>query len=549
MRLINISTLTALTLEDFIGDNVPPYGILSHTWDKEEVSFQAFSGTEARSLLGYKKIQGFCAQAAEDGLSYVWVDTCCIDKSSSAELSEAINSMYRWYANAKCCYVYLSDLETSLPDNISSREWVEENFDTVKNCRWFKRGWTLQELLAPDNIKFYNQQWTWLGTKFDMCDLLTRATGIKLDHLWKRKTASVAQKMSWAAHRVTTRIEDSAYCLLGIFDVNMPLLYGEGKKAFMRLQQEILRSSHDESLFAWTNERLWTCGLLAESPADFAGSSNIVPCKSKWKRRPYSMTNHGLQIELRRVNLYNLDSDIGCFQSPLLCKYEGHQAQIVLYFNKLNNDLDEDHVVRTAPFELGLSHETEHSGHEVTSFFVQDITLLKQQPQRLIKRELSETAPLTLRLSGLVDKIRFSGIHEMPADNLGLFIADLATPTKLVTTYLCWHQEVRDHRALDVYRRDFDLLRKRWQHMDEWLSHISTQAAKPYKLRTGHPCAMWDGTSLVTLIAVRPTTSQGLVLDIQVDNFTNHNGFLRSRSDIQMDWIGRSPFPDWQDFI
>ena len=536
MRLINISTLTALTLEDFIGDEVPPYGILSHTWDKEEVSFQAFNTPEARSFAGYKKIQGFCAIAAKNDLSYVWVDTCCIDKSSSAELSEAINSMYRWYANAECCYVYLSDLET-LPVDVSFTVWTVESFDIFKECRWFKRGWTLQELLAPNNVKFYDQQWTRLGTKHNISEVLSRVTGIKLDHLWKCNLASVAQKMSWAAHRVTTRTEDSAYCLLGIFNVNMPLLYGEGKKAFMRLQQEILRSSHDESLFAWTNERLWTSGLLAESPADFAGSSNVVPFDSRLqRRRPYFMTNHGLQIELRRIDVESKNMKRTRFDSPLLCTTESqkNKRQFILHFNRLHDDPEEDRVFRIAPYELGLidvEEAAKYHSQEVTPFFVQDTTLLKHKPQRLIQRDFPTAASMQLRMSGLVDNIDFSQVHEMPASRLGIFVTDLATSSKFATAYLRWPKQDRNPRSLDVRCREFDHKRNCWKHMDKWRS---------YELRVGHPCAMLVGTSSVILMAFRGNMTQGLVLDIHVDD-ASYKRLTRQMDDMHFSWIGE-PF-------
>ena len=541
MRLINISNLTALTLEDFIGDYVPAYGILSHTWDEEEVSFQAFSTPEARWFAGYKKIQGFCAIAAEDGLFYVWVDTCCIDKSSSAELSEAINSMYRWYAKAKRCYVYLSDLKDSLPSIDSSKEWVERSFGIIKNCRWFKRGWTLQELLAPVHIKFYNRQWISLGTKDMLCNVLSGVTGIQLEHLWDCNSASIAQRMSWAAHRVTTRIEDRAYCLLGIFDVNIPLLYGEGKKAFTRLQQEILRSSHDESLFAWTNEGLWTSGLLAESPADFAGSSSIVPFKSKRQpRRPYSMTNHGLQIELMRMSVNSLEVEQSRFKSPLLCKFEDQKNdnQITLYFNHVNDDPDEDHVVRTASYQLGLIDTKELSpyhSHEPTSFFVQDTTLLKEQPHRLFQHDLSTAGSIKLRLSGSLEDFDFRQLHELAVGKYGYLIANAV---KLEIAYLCWPKENCNAGVVDIHYRGFDPSTQCWQQIDEWLAQISrVRGESLLKLRIGHPFAIWDGCFGVILIAARKRKSRRLCLDIQVDYLGSD---MRQVGDIHLRWIGRN---------
>jgi hypothetical protein len=153
------------------------------------------------------------------------VVTCCIDKSSSSELSEAINSMYRWYKNAKFCYAYLSNARTS---------------DTLEfsRSRWFSRSWTLQELIAPLNVKFYGFKWLYLGSKARHIALLSQITDIDALILAGNNPAicSISQRMSWASKRETTQAEDIAYCMMVLFDVNMPLLYGEGSKAFIRLQ-------------------------------------------------------------------------------------------------------------------------------------------------------------------------------------------------------------------------------------------------------------------------------------------------------------------------
>ena len=286
MRLINTSTMK---MEEFISSPDRRFAVLSHTWGEEEVSFQQYATPEARSMAGYRKIERSCALALRSGFFYLWIDTCCIDKSSSAELSEAINSMYRWYRDAGVCYVHLSDMKRCEDyGSIGST-----NFQMLQACRWFTRGWTLQELLAPRDVEFYDQDWVLIGTKRTMWSLLSKITGIKPGHLWKSQEASVAQKMSWAANRQTTRTEDLAYSLLGLFSVNMPLLYGEGEKAFKRLQYEILQSTNDESIFAWTDDEVWTSGLLAESPANFAESGNFVPT-DEFYRKPYTMTNQGL---------------------------------------------------------------------------------------------------------------------------------------------------------------------------------------------------------------------------------------------------------------
>ena len=235
--------------------------------------------------------------AHSDGLNYAWIDTCCIDKSSSSELSEAINSMWKWYKNSGICYVYLSDVSLSDVSPKHSKSTVHR----LDQSRWFRRGWTLQELLAPDTVVFYDQTWLEIGSKQFLRKALTRICRISPGHLADPTSASIAAKMSWAANRDTTREEDVAYSLLGLFDVNMPLLYGEGKKAFLRLQLEIIQKSSDESIFAWTGENLSFSGLLSESPLAFAKSGNIV-ASPDIDSPPYRMTNRGLEIELMFPN-------------------------------------------------------------------------------------------------------------------------------------------------------------------------------------------------------------------------------------------------------
>ncbi|KAK1830578.1 hypothetical protein QBC39DRAFT_244656, partial [Podospora conica] len=181
-------------------------------------------------------------------------NTCCIDKSSSAELSEAINSMFQWYQKPKVCYIHLEDL----PAKDATRP-PGDHFDfdsTFQACRWFSRGWTLQELLAPQHLIFYDATWAAVGDRNSLANLVWQRTNIPVEYLVTDRQdfhkARVGQRMSWASDRNTTRKEDLAYCLLGIFDINMPLLYGEGHRAFRRLQDEILKTSTDDSIFAWT---------------------------------------------------------------------------------------------------------------------------------------------------------------------------------------------------------------------------------------------------------------------------------------------------------
>ncbi|KAE9376416.1 HET-domain-containing protein, partial [Stipitochalara longipes BDJ] len=300
MRLLNARTLK---LHSFQEEEAPEYAILSHTWHDDEVLFEDLRDmAQASKQAGFTKIRFCCDQALKDEIQFIWVDTCCIDKASSAELSEAINSMFRWYRNAKVCYAYLQD--------VLNREHGDRK---MRQSRWFKRAWTLQELLAPSRLVFYSNNWTTLGTKDDVKVIVSRATGIDEEYLTERplEMASIAKRMSWASKREATRAEDIAYSLFGVFDVQMPLLYGEGlRKAFMRLQEEIMKSSNDHTLFAWTrpsgpNSYSETSSVLAPSPDCFADSSNLVPTEKINPLSPYTMTNMGLRIFLPLSHDFN----------------------------------------------------------------------------------------------------------------------------------------------------------------------------------------------------------------------------------------------------
>jgi hypothetical protein len=248
MRLLNTHSLELAT---FIG-SIPHYAILSHRWEAEELTFEDIAksplsdpDSPARTKLGFSKVAGTCALAAKDGFDWVWIDSLCIDKASSSELQEAINSMFNWYAEAQLCYAFLSDV----PNEDSG--WNEDFGKSL----WFTRAWTLQELLAPCAVEFYAADWSLIGTRPARYTELSRITGIAsaaLTKAWSQvKDAFLAaQKLSWAAHRHASRSEDAAYSLLGLFDVNMPMLYGEGeRKAFLRLQKAIYKKDADHSLF------------------------------------------------------------------------------------------------------------------------------------------------------------------------------------------------------------------------------------------------------------------------------------------------------------
>ncbi|KAI0446088.1 heterokaryon incompatibility protein-domain-containing protein [Xylaria telfairii] len=295
MRLLNVKTGL---LEEILNPLTHKYAILSHMWEDEEVSFSDMTSPQFKTKEGFKKIKMAMKLANEAGLQYVWIDTCCIDKSSSAELTEAINSMYRWYERSDVCYAYLSDLPSHLPLTIS-----------LRHSRWFTRGWTLQELIAPKTVYFYDRHWNKRGAKEDFIEELSQITKISkyiLGHEQPLSAATVAQKMSWAAGRNTTRVEDQAYCLLGIFDVNMPLLYGEEEKAFRRLQYEIIGRTADLSIFAWCvprpevardKEQRVYCGILAASPDAFANCTKLSKLPHRMYRE-FSVSNIGIRTKI-----------------------------------------------------------------------------------------------------------------------------------------------------------------------------------------------------------------------------------------------------------
>ena len=245
---------TTLQLHEFHAQ-IPPYAILSHRWEEDELTFQSVDQLFGDKK-GARKVREFCRLARHLSFAYVWSDTCCIDKKRSAELSEAINSMYRWYNEAAICIVYLSDVNSGTD---------------LQNSLWFTRGWTLQELLAPGIVHFYTRTWDLIGTREDLVAVLEQKTSIPRQALsnFEASAYCVAQKLSWVATRQITRIEDWAYSLMGLLNINMPMLYGEGHKAFRRLQEEVMKDNVDSSIFLWEGQSCDGLGLLAASPACF----------------------------------------------------------------------------------------------------------------------------------------------------------------------------------------------------------------------------------------------------------------------------------------
>lgn len=399
MWLIDTSTLT-LTFHA----NTPSksYIILSHTWGDGEVTFQDLHQHRHhdgghRQLAkfkktGFAKIQAVCSLAQARGFAYAWVDTCCIDKTSSAELTENINAMYRYYASSAFCFAYLCDLPPLTEDQ--KREEVNwwsdydrytngyDHFaapstaETLRDCRWFSRGWTLQELIAPRYVEFYDADWDFRGSRDNWKGTLAEITGVNLSVLSHERsldTVPVATRLSWAARRETSRQEDAAYCLLGLFGVYMPLIYGEGDNAFLRLQEEICRMTNDLSLFAWKasppagaeqrQQQQMFRGIFARSASEFAHCNRLHAAQSKGFTGEFSITNKGLRFEQRLTPsfapVYVYEMDVQSFLDD---------AYLGIYLAKVD-----EKFVRFRPGELvEKTRRAKLPGNE-TAFYVKKV--------------------------------------------------------------------------------------------------------------------------------------------------------------------------------
>ncbi|KAI0015822.1 heterokaryon incompatibility protein-domain-containing protein [Xylariomycetidae sp. FL0641] len=259
MRLLNTATLR---LETHLWPE-PEYAILSHRWEEEEILYEDVTGTATtdwKRKKGYTKWKKSCEVARKYGYKYIWNDTCCIDKTSSAELSEAINSMFRWYRRADVCFAFLSDVTT---------------MSDLDSSAWFTRGWTLQELIAPDEVLFFNKNWNFITDRSSSLHQLEQTTGIDqkvLAHGQDPRQPDFSIALDF--HNTEAEEDIRAILDVGLLDVNMPLLYGEGDKAFLRLQEEVIKRWDDQSLLAWTRSGATypTRYGLARKPAHFAGS-------------------------------------------------------------------------------------------------------------------------------------------------------------------------------------------------------------------------------------------------------------------------------------
>lgn len=366
MRLLNT---TSLKIESFYGCEVPPYAILSHVWGEHEVTYRDVKSRDGPPKKSTKrdwdKVIKATEYAAKHGWKYIWIDTCCINKPDMSELSEAINSMFRWYERAEICYAFLVDVPPKRSELEHPWEWH------FRGSKWFTRGWTLQELLAPTFLEFIDQDWNSIGSREELATEIQRATGIEVSQLRNFRQCSVATKMAWAANRRTTREEDRAYSLLGLLGVGMPLIYGEGEeRAFVRLQKELIRSSNDESIFVWgpapVSGRVLPCvftaqtdtegrnprdsRVLATSPRDFAHSGGTGSFLFDKRRRGFTLTNAGLSItaELYRFAVPSPDEE-SLYLIQLNCSktwppFEAARCPMVLFLRSIDasNDNPDD---------------------------------------------------------------------------------------------------------------------------------------------------------------------------------------------------------------
>lgn len=509
MRLLQTSTFELVTKYQSLDDTFPPYAILSHTWgtDNEEISLQDLQYVLAtrknrtndlvtQSLMarpGFIKIQRAAKLALSEGYDFIWIDTCCIDKTSSAELSEAINSMFQWYEQSTVCYVFLSDVE-AVED--AGDQLPPETCDAISSSRWFTRGWTLQELIAPSNLRFYSKDWAFLATKDGHFGktYLSAITGIDMSALvgsQELEYFSVATRMKWASQRKTTRLEDMAYCLMGIFNVNMPLLYGEGTKAFIRLQEEILRGDNDQSLFAWRCPKddphsSQLSGLLAKTPVWFQDSEQFRPLPINVEASasaPSSMTNAGLYVQFRLHSQKESTSkpkkgETGTKEdvvavlhcSPYICEdgQENKLRKAALRLAHLGGDrysrLSCDSIVDIDPSELESGHSTYEYIYvkQTPTVALPDIYV----DDRMMNHELSAVwfqkgqwneSTKTLRCNkpgrgGILGVFRYSLQRPRTRGSLvDVMVGFHSTSLRLgASSYWCFQQTVSDDKGLDA---------------------------------------------------------------------------------------------------
>ncbi|KAK1833962.1 heterokaryon incompatibility protein-domain-containing protein [Podospora conica] len=504
MWLIDAATLR---LEYFaIPEKAPAFAILSHTWGDDELSFAQFQSLRdtdpLKNTRGYEKIRKTCELALQSDIPYAWVDTCCIDKSSSAELSEAINSMFDYYQRSEICYAYLSDWEPDIsweslaplggwpqpepnlrpekesraepkssatqpqpslePQPMSAAQPTsgsqahptadpsqmrepgsasgDPESSLVEECsarqdlplRWFTRGWTLQEVIAPRVVEFFDASWQSRGFKHyeTVRQHLSRITGIASKVIYNGSveivnTICLGQRMSWAAYRETSRLEDTAYCLIGIFQIHMPLLYGEGDKAFLRFQQEIVRHTTDLSIFAWDGDSgRYFSNIFAPHPRQFAGLGTCTRSNYDiFTERPSEIlnTNQGLRV-FTTPYWMKAPSDTGSILFDLQCTLGDKTAKHIFVQlhslskgvysrirRQLRHDIDLDYLQK-GQTEAFYIRDPKSRGDDGLNFYqhafrLGESVVYQEQPTRPVRYYLQQVAtwPLSLSTTRLPD--------------------------------------------------------------------------------------------------------------------------------------------------
>ncbi|KAI1101937.1 heterokaryon incompatibility protein-domain-containing protein [Jackrogersella minutella] len=243
MRLLNVKTMRVESFPTRQISAIPDYVILSHRWqDEEEVSFHDIQGEleKIQHKKGYQKILKCCEIASSTGFEYVWIDTCCINKSDENELTHTLAAMFRYYRDSQACYTYLAD--------VSGDDNPFDEGSEFRRSKWFTRGWTLQELVAPLYVTFFDRDWNEIGTKSNLRTVIADVTGISPQVLAMNYggAISIAQRQAWAKDRQTKEIEDQAYSMMGLLGVKIPVKYGEGEAAFRKIKDEIERLKNND---------------------------------------------------------------------------------------------------------------------------------------------------------------------------------------------------------------------------------------------------------------------------------------------------------------
>jgi hypothetical protein len=458
MRLICCKDINNLRLVECFGDDIPPYAVLSHTWftDDDEPTYRDLLEGSGRAKAGFSKVK-FCAERAHhDGLEFVWIDTCTINKESSAELSEAIVSMFRWYQNAKTCYVYLSDVSVENGDAAVSILTWEGAF---RSSRWFKRGWTLQELIAPPIVQFFSKEDQKLGDKISLEHMLNEITGIPTLALRGGDLSqfTVSDRMAWAISRATKREEDKAYSLLGLFNVLMLPMYGEGRDhAMKRLYEEISKESKvprrlQNATLEGKEDEITTWLQPAAVEDDFRellSRRHVGTCQWVFDREEYKSWSARSSPMLW---IYGKPGSGKSVCTATIVEHLRTQHSIVAYFfcklgDETKNNLESIlrtwlwQILKQAPQSISLALRHRHQGSE------------SQNPIEMIKDVLKEIIQKSSKLIWLVvDGFDECNLGPSSADKLMQFISALG---QNVSFSLTSRPEYLIRHAISVSMRD-----------------------------------------------------------------------------------------------